>query len=217
MFDWDEYYRNGGTSGRPEDYAKMRDWKLDIVKRYCNYDTDSVLDIACGDLQNWGGILPTHYTGVDISTSIIYRNATRFLEDDNKTFIAQNAALSLNNVRANVVICFDVLWHIPDIDTYTSIIRNLKSSAVKTIMIYTWNRNPWDLGVVYRIWSGLISFKKTGKFSTDVFMGDGEYQKYWNFLPIANSILPPEFKLVEQIQNPIWKHASMYVWERVKQ
>lgn len=199
-FDWDDHYKSGGKSGDPADYAKSREWKKDIIRKYCDLKTESVLDVGCGDLQFWDGVLPTRYTGIDISRSIIAENRNRH---PSRNFFAMDATIAMI-APSDAVICFDMLWHIIDDTDYECILRNLKNNATKTLFIFTWSRNPTKDDLWTFIVSELCNIKRGG------------YQKYRDFLKIAMPIFGDDFELVETVQNPVWPFASMYVFRRKK-
>jgi SAM-dependent methyltransferase len=199
-FDWDDHYKSGGKSGDPADYAKSREWKKDIIRKYCDLKTESVLDVGCGDLQFWDGVLPTRYTGIDISRSIIAENRIRH---PSMNFFAMDATIAMI-APSDAVICFDMLWHIIYDTDYECIMRNLKNNATKTLFIFTWSSNPTKDDLWAFIVSEICNIKRGG------------YQKYRDFLKIAMPIFGDDFELVETVQNPVWSFASMYVFRRKK-
>lgn len=196
-YDWDKHYKNGGVSGDPADYAKGRAWKMDIIKRYCNLDTDWIADVGCGDLQFWDGKLPKNYIGMDISCDIIRKNQVKY---PLPLFICANAATP-TTMKVDTVLCFDVLWHIINDRDYECILKNIANNAGKTAIIFTWSANPADEDIVTYLTSALCDLKRGG------------YQKYRDFLSIATPIFS-DFDLVEVAQNPVWKFGSMYVFRR---
>jgi hypothetical protein len=211
-FNWNDHYKKGGKSGEPEDYAISIPWKKNIITTYCDTKTDSFIDIGCGDLQFWSGELPTHYIGVDISPVIIHKN--KLMHPEN-IFIASNAIIPLN-ISADVVICFDMLWHILDDDDYIDILKNIKKYSNKYIIIYTWNRNVFGDGIWNRLLTSLMNFKR-GKGSTfKTIDNDGGYQKYRNFLKSSLPIFSPEFKLKCKYTNDHWTFGTMYIFQRVR-
>lgn len=197
-FDWEEHYKNGGQSGDPLDYAKSREWKLELLSRHYTMDKDSIIDVACGDLQFWSGKPPLNYTGVDISSTIIDRHKRMFTD---RNFICSDAG-TLLNIKADVVICFDMLWHIIDDNEYVKVLENIKRYSDKYIFIFTWNSNP--LSIISYIMEWLV---RSG--------GRTKYQKYRNYRAISDPIFIPNFKLIEVHTNDVWKFGSMYVYERV--
>jgi 2-polyprenyl-3-methyl-5-hydroxy-6-metoxy-1,4-benzoquinol methylase len=197
-FNWDTHYKQGGQSGIPDDYVKSRGWKHELISRHFNAGSDTMIDMACGDLQFWNDNPPKHYTGVDISQTIIDRHTKN--HPLNK-FICSNAATPLD-IKADVVICFDMLWHIIDDDEYVKTLHNIKSYANNYIYIYTWNSDPETFI------TGILKHFVRNKPNV-------EYQKYRNYRKISDPILFPEFKLIETYRNDVWKIGTMYVYQRI--
>jgi hypothetical protein len=200
MFSWEDHYAKGGRSGDPEDYKLSRPWKHDILKKYYNMGIDTIIDVGCGDLQFWNKMPPTKYIGIDISKTIVDKHNLMF---DDKPFICSNASNKLD-IHADVVICFDMLWHIIDDNEYIKILNNIKSYSNKYIFIYTWNSNPFNIGIINQIRSKLFGER----------IDDGGYQKYRNYLSLSKSIFEPEFELIEMCTNNTWKFGTMYIYRR---
>lgn len=209
-FDWNDHYKKGGNSGDSEDYKISIPWKKNILFQYCNLKTDSIIDVGCGDLQFWTNELPVRYIGVDISSVIIQKNKATYPD---VTFLVSNAASELD-ISADVVICFDMLFHIIDDDEYIKILTNVKKYAKKYIILYTWNRNIFGENLYYRLLIALVNFKHGKGLSFKIIDGDGKYQKYRDFMKITIPIFEPEFKLVQAHDNTHWKFGTMYVFER---
>ena len=206
MFDWDKHYSQGGKSGDPEDYKLARDWKFSLLKRYYIRDIDSILDVGCGDLQFWNNNLPLNYTGIDISQTVIDRHKYNYPE---QKFICSNASEYVD-VKANVVICFDMLWHIIDDNDYINILKNIKQYSNKYIYIYTWSENPLSFGIKNRMLIALSSLVGKPCMIAD----DGGYQKYRDYLSISKEIFEPDFKLIETYTNDVWKFGTMYIYKK---
>jgi len=209
IFDWNEHYKNGGKSGEPKEYMISREWKKGIISKYCNVKTDSIIDIGCGDLQFWANELPAHYTGVDLSQTIVERNKVLYPESK---FIVSNAANQLD-ISSDTVMCFDMLWHIIDDDDYVKILTNIKRYSNKYIILYTWNSNVFDKGIVHRLFTSLVNLKHGKGLSFKQIDDDGGYQKYRDFLKIAMPIFEPEFRLIDTYTNEHWTEGTMYIFK----
>lgn len=208
IFDWDNHYKLGGNSGDPESYKLSRDWKHNLLNKYYN-NGDSIIDVGCGDLQFWYGCPPPNYTGMDISQTITNKHTINF---PNNKFICSNASINVNT-KSNIVICFDMLWHIIDDSEYINILKNIKSYSNKYIYIYTWCDNPFKLNIIDSIKIHIINLLH-GKKTYDN-TGDGEYQKYRDFSLYSKQIFEPEFKLIEIHKNNIWKFGAMYIYQKI--
>jgi SAM-dependent methyltransferase len=193
-FDWDKHYANFGQSGDPKDYELSREWKYNLLNKYYVKDKDSIIDVGCGDLQFWKNSPPMNYTGIDISSTIIMKHQNKYLQ---RQFICSNAANKLD-VHADVVICFDVLWHITDDIEYLNILQNIKQYSDKYIYIYTWSENPFTHGIKNSL---LVNIARlTGK--PCMIADDGGYQKYRNYLSISKDIVYIPLLLAIRLNNP---------------
>lgn len=197
-YDWDKHYQQGGVSGDPTDYDIVRGWKMHIIRKYCNLQEDTFLDIGCGDLQFWNSHLPYHYTGIDISPTIIEKNKR---SHPHHYFKAMNAANAFMFPK-DVTLCFDMLWHIIDDTDYEHILHNIKNNTRRTALIFTWSANPTQDDLWKAIVTKVCDIRKGG------------YQKYRDFQKIAFPIFEPDFECVEVVQNLVWTFGSMYVFRR---
>lgn len=199
-FDWDNHYKLGGQSGDPVDYAKSMAWKTDVIKKYCNVNTESFLDVGCGDMQFWNGEPPLNYTGMDISRDIIFKNHDKYPYCG---FFCADASTPMY-CPSDVVMCFDMLWHIADDDAYTDILQNIKNNAIDKILIYTWFCDPAKQNLATAVLSKLFDVWRRG------------YQKYRDFERIAMPIFTPEFELIGIEASDLWPCGAMYVFQRVE-
>jgi len=133
---WEDRYSSGGNSGAGSAGAN-RKWKWGVINIYIERIFD-VIDVGCGDLTFWNGRTCEKYTGIDISKTIINKNK---IARPDWNFIVSDADTDFR-LRANVVLCFDVLFHIMNERTYTKILENMCRYSTEWIFIFTWNRNP---------------------------------------------------------------------------
>ena len=189
---WETLYRNGGVSGSGS-VGLSRLFKWRTVNKHVNVKKSSVIDVGCGDLTFWKRKTCADYTGIEMSTTRY--NLNKELRPDFK-FINSNAAKYQNIKKADVVFCFDMLFHIMDDEDYKTILENLTKYSNEYIFVYTWYRNPFD-----------------GK--TD----DGEYQKYRNFDDYVNTFLKRGFILkgVKKAPKCINPFGAMWIFKKVQQ
>ena len=134
---FEKRYKSGIGSGDGS-IGKVRDFKHEILRKYLGYyNLHSFLDVGCGDLSFWHEKPPKHYIGVDFSKTIQTRNKLKF----DRKFITVDIAKSVLP-RADVIICFDVLFHILNDKDYSQIIFNMCRAAKKFVFIYTWLNEP---------------------------------------------------------------------------
>jgi hypothetical protein len=112
--------------------------------------------------------------------------------------------------------CFDMLWHIIDDDDYVKILTNIKRYSKKYMILYTWNSNVFDKGIVHRLFISLVNLMHGKSLSFKQIDGDGGYQKYRDFLKIAVPIFEPEFRLIDTYTNDYWIEGTMYIFENIE-
>jgi 2-polyprenyl-3-methyl-5-hydroxy-6-metoxy-1,4-benzoquinol methylase len=133
---WDDRYRRGGTSGRGS-VGALRDWKWKVIRKYT--DLNDAVDVGCGDLSFWADRKCANYVGIDISPYIIERN--RGARPCWKFICAQ--ADVTQDVKADVILCLDLLFHIMSDESYVRTLRNLASYSKRYVFIYTLRENPF--------------------------------------------------------------------------
>jgi len=135
---WEARYASGGDSGKCS-VGPLKAWRWKIVKKHVSIKGESVLDVGCGDLRFWEGINHEHYTGIDISSVIIAKNRkTR----PKWCFICADAASDWLALEADVVFCFEMLFHIMTDESLIAILQNLNKWTRKTLFVSCWSKRP---------------------------------------------------------------------------
>jgi len=139
MFDnknfWNERYETniklGSGRGSRGKFIKMKETLVDgAVKQY---NVESVLDIGCGDCEVNKNIRFKKYTGTDVSDYVIERNSILFPQ---RSFILANFDdLTMSGKKYDMVICFDVLIHQPNLADYRKGITAIKNSFNKVALV----------------------------------------------------------------------------------
>lgn len=135
---WEHLYSRGGNSGAGS-RGEIRDMKWSFIDEVCP-NLEDVIDVGCGDMSFWQGRHCHKYTGIDQSASIIARNRENNPWSD---FYACSAGTIIPNLHAQVVFCFDVLFHVLEEAERVRIMRALATYSTDKILVYTWWRNPF--------------------------------------------------------------------------
>lgn len=112
--EWGTNQDNTGSSGSGSSIATTILYRDYLQKFLTTYNIKSVVDLGCGDwnfsqLIDWNGIF---YLGIDVVDSVIEKNNSLFASE-NIQF--QNLdALSGSLPSADLLICKDVLQHLPN-------------------------------------------------------------------------------------------------------
>ncbi len=118
---WGKDEKGEGTSGSgstPENAKPYMRFLQDFLK---SHNIKSVVDVGCGDWQfsrliNWEGI---KYTGYDVVDLVIQKNQQQFGKE-NISFVKMDSAQGELH-GADLLICKDVLQHLPHQDIFAVI------------------------------------------------------------------------------------------------
>lgn len=212
---WEEHYKKGGTSGAGS-IGEYRRWKWEIIDKYAK-SVDDVIDVGCGDLSFWEGRdFPNHYTGIDISQTIVERNRK---SRPNLTLLCSSAEDYVNIGTATIVFCLDVLFHIMDDSIYEKILSNLTRYSSHWIFIFTWSKNPFS-SLQTRLSVAKNNMLQGGKLKSVLShicdnSSDGRYQKYRSFETYLAIFEKAGFQLkAEERNEKVSKYGSMYVFKK---
>ena len=124
---WEERYRTNialgsGGGSRGDALRFKRELLTSLLERL---QPRTVLDIGCGDIEVTRDLALTGaYTGIDISPYVIERN--RALRPDWEFRQGDFVAMAREEaLQADLVLCFDVLIHQHDRETYRAFLRSL--------------------------------------------------------------------------------------------
>jgi hypothetical protein len=133
--------------------------KLDVLAQVCRrHEIRRILDLGCGDLQVVRDLLNQgqfDYVGVDFREQILGTNQIRF-PDLKFITVDLNDIQRLTLERPDLVICFDVLCHIQDDETYDHVCDFMFNCGAKAVAltcavgdqgsdgINSWYRDFWE-------------------------------------------------------------------------
>jgi ubiquinone/menaquinone biosynthesis C-methylase UbiE len=132
---WNNRYHKGSSG--PGSFGAYRNWKWSVITTYV--DPQDVIDVGCGDLLFWEGKNCTCYVGIDFSDYVIKK--ARALRPEWR-FICRNASEFIEGLKAEVVLCIALLFHVMDKEEYLQILENLCRYSSKWIFINCWVKNP---------------------------------------------------------------------------
>lgn len=181
----------GGTSGSGSiGVGRTWKWKVigDAIRSHSPELLESddclskIIDVGCGDLSFWDFESPPviqveRYIGIDISEIAIMKNRKRGI--DGWSFIVSPSHVRNWGLRAPVVLCMDLLFHIMDDMGFIESLKNLCYYSEDLVFIHTWKFNPF-------------------KDSTS----DGLYQKYRPLETYLEIFLESGFTLIDEKLNP---------------
>lgn len=121
-----------GAGSRGEFLESKRELLQQVIEEF---NPRSILDVGCGDIEVTKDLpFAGEYTGIDLSPSIVARNRRlqptwHFIADDFLDIVRRE------RLEADLVICFDVLIHQHEYETYRAFVRELVNAARKVAII----------------------------------------------------------------------------------
>lgn len=138
---WESRYKQGGNSGKGS-YNDLAVVKAEFINSFLIHnEIQSMIDYGVGD-GNQLKLINTEnieYIGIDVSPTVIDLCKHIFLDDNTKSFFDMTAIPE--NIRSDVVISCDVLYHLIEEDVYQKYLENLFHWSDKFVIIYAPNIN----------------------------------------------------------------------------
>lgn len=214
---WERRYSSGGTSGA-RSVGDGKKWKWSIVDKYVP-SLNNVLDVGCGDLYFWEGRDCGDYTGLDVSKTIIEKNIKKH---PGWVFTHRRAESRIEGLKKEVVVCFNVLFHIMSTETYTEILRNLCYYSSDYIFVNNWIENPFTKKYQIKKCIELLlkfEFRRSLIYLRNVLIGgrvtDGKYQYYRSLEDDLGIFRSGGFPLVG-IERNLSGNDAIYVFKKGK-
>lgn len=138
---WNDRYVKGHTSGSGS-YNNLAQFKGDVINNFIEKnEIKSIVDYGVGDgnqlkLINTDKLI---YTGIDVSEFIISKCKEEFKDDKTKRFIHTDNIY--NELKAELVLSCDVIYHLIEDDIYKEYMDNLFSMSNRYVIIYAPNVN----------------------------------------------------------------------------
>jgi hypothetical protein len=153
---WEKRYLNDpqlGSGVGSKDKWKRR--KLDAVRELVKrHRVKSILDIGCGDMQvmrDFPDLLDYKYVGIDFSETVIEKNRQAFPGLEFRTADFHHIA-DLGLEPPDLVLCFDVLFHIQNDETFDRVCQFIFNCGAKAAALTcaVGRQDSNDVNVWYR-------------------------------------------------------------------
>lgn len=141
---WENRYKKGGNSGGGS-YNKLAQFKADILNNFIktNYEEiNYIIDYGVGDGNQlkYLNIDNIKYLGIDVSKTVINKCINEFSKDNNKSFLLYNNNI-LKNIKGDLVLSCDVLYHLIEDNIFYNYINNMFNISNKFVIIYAKDEN----------------------------------------------------------------------------
>jgi SAM-dependent methyltransferase len=133
---WEGRYRAGGHSGAGS-YGRLAAFKAAFVNGFVELNAiRSVVEFGCGDGNQLSRLSVPHYTGVDVSPTVLARCRTRF---PNHRFVDPSR---LGDVpAADLGLSMDVIFHLTEDAVFEDYMRSLFDLSADFVIIYSSDRD----------------------------------------------------------------------------
>jgi SAM-dependent methyltransferase len=137
---WNDEYLKSKTSG-PGSYGVLAEFKAEVINAFlANREISSVIEFGCGDGNQLAMIKYPRYLGFDVSRASIDLCSNKFKNDPSKSFMCYDPSSFINPslfLKADLVVCLDVLYHIIDKEEFLLTLNSIFSCALKYVILYT--------------------------------------------------------------------------------
>ena len=132
---WEDRYHRGGNSGSGT-YGRLAAFKAATLNEFiAANDIRSVIEFGSGDGALLGLTNYPHYTGVDVSSSILEATRAKFADDSSKRFIHTDNLTDEHT--ADLALSLDVIYHLVEDEVFETYMQRLFSAAIRFVIIYS--------------------------------------------------------------------------------
>jgi len=142
---WENRYIDRGHTSGAGSYGNILEQKIKVIDNFIKdkESIKSILDVGCGDLNTAFNFLPlfpkAKYVGIDIAERWI-----KFIKENKQKDSPLNFKCitdSIFDMPSDLVLCLDVLFHVMDDKDYDNMLKSLKRSWKRWLVISTYNKN----------------------------------------------------------------------------
>ena len=153
---WENRYSRNGNSGAGS-YNNLALFKASVLNNFIKKNNiNKVIEWGSGDCNQLLLENINSYIGYDVSHTAIDICKAKFINDKTKTFIYMNETFK-NNLKADLSISLDVIYHLLEDNVFNLYMQNLFNSSNKYVCIYSSNiEMKWASHVRHRKFTNWI-------------------------------------------------------------
>lgn len=141
---WEQRYLHGGTLGAGS-YNRLADFKARVINQFVRDENiNTVIEWGCGDGNQLKLADYPRYVGYDVSEEAVIKCREIFREDNTKKFIWSGATDFVSDIKAELALSLDVVYHLVEDDVFDLYMRRLFESSTKYVCIYSCNFNKFS-------------------------------------------------------------------------
>ncbi len=166
-----------GIGSRGDCLAFKRELLSAVAARWT---PSSIVDVGCGDMEVSSALPSQGYTGIDCSNVVVEINRRQFPD---RQFLAVDF-LTSNIEPADMVVCLDVLIHLPSADVYRAFVDKLVRSAKQVGIVAGDDEDPSLGGIVFYHEPLRLTLERAGAMNIRE-VGGYRHVKVYEFTPPA--------------------------------
>jgi len=184
---WKNRYYFGGNSGKGS-YGQEAEFKAqhlnNLIKKF---NFDAIIELGCGDGNNAKYYDTNNYFGFDISSDAVEICKKKFKKRTNFNFfeIDENFPQKISDIKKSynlqneLVISFDVMFHLIEDSIYEDYINKLENTSNKFMLIYStdFDGNGTMSHVKHRAYSADLANKGWKELTDDTVVYSDKFMK----------------------------------------
>ncbi len=133
---WENRYRSGGNSGAGS-YNNLAEYKGEVINAFvAENNINSVIEYGCGDGNQLKYFNFSHYTGYDVSETVIKKCKETYKNDQSKVF---KTLREYQPDKAELTMSLDVIYHLVEDDVFFDHMTKLFDTSKHFVIIYSSN------------------------------------------------------------------------------
>lgn len=140
---WSKRYKDGHTSGSGS-YGYLAEFKAEVINNFVKANSISeVIELGCGDGNQLKLAEYPKYIGYDVTREAVRKCKKMFIDDSTKSFFNYKNLNRKHNLKADLVISLEVIFHLIEEEVYHNYMEKLFELSSKYVIIYSSNFNQY--------------------------------------------------------------------------
>ena len=141
---WETRYAKGGDSGTGS-YGRLSEFKAEFLNAFVESNAvKTVIEFGCGDGNQLSLAKYPQYIGLDVSQTIIQAIASRFQDDETKSFFFIDTRAYVDHAgvfQADLSLSLDVVYHLVEDSIFEAYMNALFGAASRFVIVYSSNKD----------------------------------------------------------------------------
>ena len=192
---WQKRYLSGDNSGAGS-YNRLAEFKAEVINGFVETNRiKTIVEWGCGDGNQLTYANYPSYIGFDVAKEAIRICRVKFQNDDSKQFVWCGDEGFSTDVKAELVLSLDVIYHLIEDEVFDVYMRRLFNTSQKYVCIYSCDDNDAVIGAH-------VKHRKFTKWIEDNCYGE------WTLLSVVKNRYPYN---PEEPETTSWSDFFFYV------